>query len=81
MEIKSNPWSHKQTFKTFDLRNYIETDTRILLFYGLGKDNCDLGVKSKWAWIEPESQQRMLDNIKEYNGGKKWRLQKCCYRI
>lgn len=70
--MKCNEWAHKQTFKEYDLQQYIKTETQILLFYGLGKKNCDLGVKSKWAWIGPESQQKMLDNIKVYNGGRKW---------
>lgn len=58
-EIKQNPYSHRNSFKTYDLQCYIKMNAKILLFYGISKEG-DITKDSRWAIIEPEAMQRML---------------------
>lgn len=70
-EVKQNVYSHKQTFKVYDLEQYIKMDARILLFYGIGPD-AEIFKESRWTIIKPEAMQKMLNELPHENGGPKW---------
>lgn len=58
-EVKQNSYTHRNSFKVYDLQSYIELDARILLFYGIGGDG-SLYHDSRWAIISPLSMKEML---------------------
>lgn len=58
-EVKQNSYSHRNSFKVYDLQQYIQMDARILLFYGVGL-NGDIFYDSRWAIIHRESMERIL---------------------
>ena len=70
-EVKQNVYSHKQTFKVYDLQQYIKMGAKILLFYGIGT-NAEITSDSRWAIIKPEAMQRMLAELPHEDGGAKW---------
>lgn len=65
-DIKCNKYSHKNTFKVYDLKKYIEYDANILLLYGMGDDWAP-NEKAKWGIITPEAMKRMLEDLKHIN--------------
>lgn len=70
-EVKQNPYSHRNSFKVYDLKTYIKLNAKILLFYGITKDCC-LTTASKWAIIEPEAMKRMLLDLPHTRHDAKW---------
>lgn len=77
LEIKSNPYDHKQTFKVFDLQTYVKLRAKILLFFGLGKDKQSFDKeKTRWGIIEPTAMEWMLVAKDQYTGDSKWGFKK-----
>ena len=75
-EIKNSPVTTKWTFKTHHLKQYIEQDANILLFWGTGriyKDNNELDIKNtRYGIISPLCISTMLNTYtpyKEYSFG------------
>lgn len=58
-EVKQNQYSHRNSFKVYDLQKYIECEARILLFYGIGI-NGEIYHDSRWAIIQPSAMKEML---------------------
>lgn len=58
-EVKQNSYMHRNSFKVYDLEQYIKLDARILLFYGVGTKG-EIYVDSRWAIIQPNSMKEML---------------------
>jgi hypothetical protein len=69
-EIKSSKSPYICTFKIHNLKKYIEYNANILLFYGTGDIENDVGnldeENIRWAILTPEIIKRMLDNKKSY---------------
>jgi hypothetical protein len=73
IEIKSNPYFHKQTFKVWDLKTYVEYGASILLFFGLGHDKTTVDkTTTKWGIIRPDKIKHMLRYKKHQKGDEKW---------
>jgi hypothetical protein len=58
-EVKQNTYSHRNSFKIYDLEQYIKMDARILLFYGINPDG-SINKFTRWAIIQPAAMQEML---------------------
>lgn len=58
-EVKQNSYTHRNSFKVYDLQKYIELEARILLFYGVGT-NGEIYHDSRWAIIQPSAMKEML---------------------
>jgi len=58
-EVKQNSYTHRNSFKVYDLESYIKADARILLFYGVGNKG-EIYHDSRWAIIHPNSMKEML---------------------
>lgn len=73
LEVKSNPYDHKQTFKIFDLESYVKLGAKILLFFGLGKNKQDFDKETtRWGIIEPKAMEWMLAGKNHVRGDAKW---------
>jgi hypothetical protein len=72
-EVKANPWSHKQTFKVFDLQSYVKFEAKILLFYGIGHDKTKVDYDStRWGVIDTKGIEIMLAGNDFRTGDAKW---------
>ena len=82
-EVKNSYLSSKITFKVYHLQKYIEQGANILLFYGTDKldgqhENFNW-ENARWAWITPDSIQKMLDENEHY---KEWSFgNKLCVKV
>jgi hypothetical protein len=66
-EVKCSPVKNKCTFKVYNLEQYVEQNSNILLFYGAGKDPCQkLPRGARWAIITPYNIKRMLQDKEPY---------------
>ena len=72
-EVKCNKWSHKLTFKVFDLKEYIRFGASILLFFGIGHQEDVVDYETtRWGIIEPKAMEWMLAGKTENRGDPKW---------
>lgn len=72
-EVKANPWSHKQTFKVYDLQAYVKYQASILLFYGIGHSKTEVDRETtRWGIISPQSIAFMLAGNDTRTGDPKW---------
>jgi hypothetical protein len=69
-EIKQNTYSHRNSFKVYDLERYIEEQARILLFYGIEAEG-RINDNTRWAIIQPESMTAML-RLPHIDSDSKW---------
>jgi len=69
-EIKSSKSSNICTFKVHNLKKYVEYNANILLFYGTGDVENDVGnldeENIRWAILTPSIIKKMLKNKKSY---------------
>jgi len=72
VEVKANPYHHKQTFKVYDLDAYVKAEADILLFYHIGHHKTVVGPDTKWAIIETKNIEKMLKNSEIRTGDSKW---------
>lgn len=70
-EVKNGPVSHKWTFKTYQLEQYIKYKAYIVLFWGTGfidKDPTKIDIENtRWGIIFPDKIQQMLDYYEPFN--------------
>lgn len=77
LEVKSNPYSFKQTFKIFDLQTYVKLGAKMLLFFGLGQNKTLFDEETtRWAMIESSSIDKMLKVKPHQTGDSKWGFKK-----
>ncbi len=71
IDIKNGPVGNKLTFKTYNLKKYVEQKAWILLFYNTGyidKDPESINYETtRWGMISPKHIQNMLNDNTEYN--------------
>jgi len=73
IEVKSNPFDHKQTFKIWDLKTYIEHSASIVLFFGIGHDKKKIDKNTtRWGLIRPKEMEYMLLSKPVQKGDAKW---------
>jgi hypothetical protein len=73
LELKCNPFDHKQTFKLHDLYEYIRYTASMLLFYGVGHNKSTVDYDTtRWGIISHEAIGRMINDIPARKGDAKW---------
>ncbi len=72
VEIKANPYHHKQTFKTYDIEAYIKYKAYILLFYNIGHNKTVVSPDTKWGLIDTKSLEKIYKDVEARRGDAKW---------